>query len=116
MPDEPLAPLFEPPYWAVVFTSQRTDGDRGYGAMAEEMARLGAQQPGYLGIESVRDANGIGITTSYWRREADARAWKQIARHLEAQRIGREQWYRGYRVRIAKVECEYGFDAPPEAR
>lgn len=111
MSDAPLAPLFEPPYWVVVFTSVRTDGDDGYGDMAAEMVRLAAEQPGYLGFESVRAADGVGITASYWRHESDARAWKQIARHLDAQRRGREHWYRAYRVRVARVEREYGFDA-----
>jgi heme-degrading monooxygenase HmoA len=111
MSDASLAPLFEPPYWVVVFSSVRTEGDAGYAAMAEEMARLAARQPGFLGMESARAADGTGITSAYWRTEADARAWKQVARHLEAQRLGRERWYRAYRVRVAKVEREYGYDA-----
>jgi heme-degrading monooxygenase HmoA len=106
-----MNPLFEPPYWAVVFTSQRTDADdAGYGAMAEEMARLVAHQPGYLGMDHARTEDGVGITVAYFRTEEHARAWKQIARHSEAQRLGREKWYRAYRVRVAKVEREYGFD------
>lgn len=108
MPDSPLARTPAPPYVAVIFTSQRTEGDQGYAAMAEEMDRLAREQPGYLGIESARGADGAGITVSYWKDEASARAWKQVARHLEAQRAGRERWYREYRVRIAKVEREYG--------
>jgi hypothetical protein len=63
-----IAPTPEPPYTAVVFTSLRTDGDRGYAAMAERMDRLAAEQPGYLGIEAARDADGLGITVSYWGR------------------------------------------------
>ena len=110
-PIAPLAPLFEPPYWVVVFTSQRTEGEAGYDAMAEEMARLAAEQSGYLGVESARAEGGVGITASYWRTETDARAWKRVARHLDAQRLGRAQWYRAYRVRVAKVEREYGFDS-----
>ena len=74
------------------------------------MDRLASEQPGYLGIESGREADGAGITASYWRTEEDARGWKRVARHLEAQRLGRTQWYRAYRVRVAKVEREYGFD------
>lgn len=111
MSDSALAPLFEPPYWVVVFTSLRTPGDDGYGDMAGEMSRLAAEQPGYLGVESVRAADGAGITASYWRTESDARAWKQAARHLDAQRRGREHWYRAYRVRIGRIEREYGYDA-----
>lgn len=100
-----------PPYVAVLFTSLRTaDDDLGYGAMAAEMERLGALQPGYLGLESARGGDGLGITISYWRDETAARAWKAVAEHLGAQRLGRERWYRAYRVRIATVTRDYGFE------
>jgi len=99
-----------PPYVAVIFTSLRTDADHaGYDAMAAEMERLGAQQPGYLGLESARGADGLGITVSYWRTVEHARAWKAVREHLGAQKLGRERWYRAYRVRIAEVAREYGF-------
>ena len=102
-----IASTPEPPYVAVIFTSLRTDGDdEGYAAMAARMEELGAEQPGHLGIESVRD--DLGITVSYWRTEADARAWKQVAEHLGAQRLGQQQWYRSYRVRVAVVQRDYG--------
>jgi heme-degrading monooxygenase HmoA len=98
----------QPPYTAVIFTSVRTEGDNGYGAMAEAMNELAAQQPGYLGMEAARD--GLGITVAYFRDEASARAWKNVADHREAQRLGREQWYAGYRLRIATVTRDYGWD------
>lgn len=105
-----IAPTPAPPYVAVIFTSQRTDeDDAGYARMAGEMERLGAAQPGYLGIESARSASGFGITVSYWRTVEDARAWKAVSEHLAAQRLGRERWYRMFRVRIAEVAREYGF-------
>ncbi len=96
----------EPPYIAVIFTSLRTEGDNGYGAMATEMEALARSQPGFLGVESARD--GIGITVSYWATEDDARAWKRVAEHLEAQRRGRTEWYAQYTVRIATVDRVYG--------
>jgi heme-degrading monooxygenase HmoA len=100
-----------PPYVAVIFTSVRSDEDQaGYDAMAVEMERLGAVQPGYLGLESARGADGLGITVSYWRDAAAARAWKAVAEHAAAQKLGRERWYRMFRVRIAEVTREYGFD------
>ena len=100
----------KPPYYAVIFTSKRTEGDHGYAAMAERMEALANEQPGFLGIESARTLEGFGISATYWKDEASARAWKQVARHLEAQRAGRERWYAGYRVRVAKVEREYGYE------
>ncbi|MBU3056580.1 antibiotic biosynthesis monooxygenase family protein [Pseudomonas indica] len=96
----------EPPYYAVIFTSTRTDGDNGYAEMAERMVELAAEQPGFLGVESAREA--IGITVSYWRDLESIAAWKRNAEHREAQRLGRSQWYAGFRLRIAKVEREYG--------
>ncbi|MBY0236071.1 MAG: antibiotic biosynthesis monooxygenase [Burkholderiaceae bacterium] len=106
-----LAPLFEPPYFAVMFTSQRTAGDAGYDAMADKMVALAADQPGYLGAESVRDATGLGITMSYWRSEADIAAWRRHGEHQLARDHGRQAWYSHYSVRIAKVERAYGWCA-----
>jgi len=95
-------------YYAVIFTSCRTEGDRGYGAMADKMAALAAQQPGYLGMESARGADGLGITISYWRDEASIAAWKHDTEHQQAQRGGQQTWYADYSVRVAKVERAYG--------
>ena len=95
-----------PPYYAVIFSSYRTEGDNGYDAMAGRMVELASQQPGFLGIESVRE--NLGITVSYWQNLEAIRNWKQNAEHNEAQRLGHQQWYSGFRVRVAKVEREYG--------
>ena len=105
-----IASTPEPPYVAVIFTSIRMPGDDGYEAMAVEMVALGERQPGFLGIESVRDSEGFGITVSYWASVEHARAWKAVAEHLGAQRLGRERWYRAYQARIATVERDYGLE------
>jgi heme-degrading monooxygenase HmoA len=99
------------PYYAVIFTSLRTQGDEGgdlgYGKMAEAMEKLAATQPGFLGIESARD--GLGITVSYWESLESIAAWKQNSRHLVAQAKGRERWYEEFKVRICRVERAYDF-------
>ena len=102
-----------PPYYAVVFSSQRTEGDAGYDRMAAAMSDLAAMQPGYLGHESARSADGFGITVSYWRDENSVRRWKSVVEHQAAQVLGRELWYSHYEVRIAKIERAY---AGPEGR
>jgi heme-degrading monooxygenase HmoA len=84
---------------------QSSDVD-GYAETAARMEELATEQPGYLGFESAR--SGLGIAVSYWATDDDARAWKQVAEHAEAQRRGRTQWYADYRVRVARVEREYG--------
>ena len=96
-----------PPYYAVIFTSERTEGDNGYGDMAARMDELARQQPGYLGIESARE--GLGITVSYWESLEAIRNWKQNSEHLVAQQKGRGEWYAAYKTRICKVERDYEF-------
>ena len=103
-----LARTPAPPYYAVIFSSRRTDGDRGYGAMSERMMALAAKQPGFLGVDSARGADGLGLTVSYWRDEASIFAWKRDTEHQQAQQGGKQTWYADYTVRIAKVERAYG--------
>lgn len=106
------APAFattpEPPYYAVVFTSIRTDGDHGYGHMADRMVELAREQPGFLGVESARGADGFGITVSYWESMQAIAHWKTNAEHRIAQETGKARWYEDYQVRISKVERAYG--------
>jgi heme-degrading monooxygenase HmoA len=104
-------PLFQPPYYAVIFASVRRDGDDpDYAATAARMVALAKTMPGYLGIESVHDpASREGITVSYWRDLDSITAWKAQVDHAEAQRHGRERWYDRYALRVARVEREYDF-------
>ncbi len=95
------------PYYAVIFTSIRTPCDKGYIAMAEKMNELAKLQPGYLGMESAREE--IGITISYWKDLESIRLWKQNADHQLAQQKGKEKWYAQYKIRICKVERDYGY-------
>ncbi len=97
-----------PPYYAVIFTSLRTEGDHGYGRMAERMVELASMQPGFLGVESTRDPGGLGITVSYWESEEAIRAWREQAEHRVAQELGRTRWYSNFHLRIARVERAYG--------
>jgi len=97
-----------PPYYAVIFTSQRTEGDQGYGQMADRMVELASQQPGFLGVETARE--GLGITVSYWASLEAIASWKQQAQHLVAQRLGKEKWYAAFKLRVCRVERDYGFE------
>ncbi len=98
----------QPPYYSVIFASQRSDSDdQTYSELAERMADLATRQPGYLGIDSSRDENGFGITVSYWRSLQDIAAWKANGEHLEAQVQGRRAFYKAFRVHVARVEKTY---------
>jgi heme-degrading monooxygenase HmoA len=94
-------------YYAVIFTSTRTEIEAGYTEMAQQMVELAKTQTGSMGVESAR--NEIGITVSYWESIEAIQNWKANMEHLEAQKNGRTTWYKNYKVRIAKVEREYEF-------
>lgn len=96
----------QPPYFAVIFTSIRTEADHGYGETARQMLELASKHPGFLGFESARQE--IGISVSYWASLEAIAAWKANAAHRHAQEKARG-WYKAFRVRVCRVEREYGF-------
>ncbi|HEY0054969.1 MAG TPA: antibiotic biosynthesis monooxygenase [Pedobacter sp.] len=98
----------EPPYYAVIFSSVRTDVNDGYSEMADLMVGLARKQEGFIGVESAR--NELGITVSYWKDIESIKKWKQNSDHLTAQNKGRAAWYKHYKTRISKVERDYGFN------
>ena len=108
-----LARTPEPPYVAVIFSAVATADGVGYDDAAREMRGLAERQPGYLGVEAVGGGPGaLEITVSYWATEDDARAWKAVAEHVQAQRLGQRRWYEAYEVRVATVARAYGW--PPD--
>lgn len=103
-----IAKTPNPPYYAVIFTSLlNNQSDDSYSQMAERMEELAKKEDGFLGMESAR--NKVGITVSYWRDLASIKKWKDNIEHQEAQSLGKSKWYKNYKVRIAKVERDYGF-------
>jgi heme-degrading monooxygenase HmoA len=112
-----FAPRLQPPYCAVVFTSlRRAEDEAGYAEMAALMMDLATRQPGYLGVESARGEDGLGITVSYWRSTEDIVAWRHVAEHAAARQDGRSRWYSHYELRVARVERAYGWDAADGSR
>ncbi len=99
-----IAATPRPPYYAVIFTSFRSEGDNGYAEAAAQMLDLARQQPGFLGYESARQE--MGISVSYWESLEAIRAWKEHPEHRKVQE-NESLWYRENRIRICKVERDY---------
>jgi len=98
----------KPPYYAVIFTSIRSEKEEGYSEMSRLMLEEVAKMEGFLGVES---ASGVvGITVSYWTDIKAIKAWKIMPKHQEAQETGKKRWYDNYKVRIAFVERDYEFE------
>ena len=99
------------PYYAVIFSSTLADDAEGYSTMADRMVALAREQEGFIDVESAsRTSDGFGITVSYWRDLESIRKWKSVSEHAAAQKMGRDAFYRSYRLRVARVERECGFD------
>ena len=109
---EGLANTPEPPFYAVIFTSQRVDDavDDGYPEVAARMYELAQQVEGYLGFETVRDASGKGISVSYWQDKEAIKRWRADLEHIEAMRGGRGGWYKGFISRTCLVERQIRFE------
>jgi heme-degrading monooxygenase HmoA len=101
-----IAKTSEPPYYAVIFTSLRSDDTDGYEQTAARMLELTAQQPGFLGVESARER--LAITVSYWADLDSIKRWKAHGEHRLAQKMGLQKWYSSYMTRVARVERDYG--------
>jgi heme-degrading monooxygenase HmoA len=104
-----IAKTPKPPYYAVIFASQRTEGEQGYGKMAEKMVELASKQNGFLGVESARD-EGLGITVSYWQSLEAIKNWKDHSLHQVAQEKGKTIWYQNFSLRVCKVERDSYFE------
>ena len=102
-----IAQTPEPPYYAVIFTSLRTDIEDGYSDMSARMLELAKKQPGFLGVESARQQ--VGITVSYWVDLEAIKQWRDHPEHRKAQKHGRDKWYDAFKVRVVRVEKEYSY-------
>lgn len=101
--------MSETSYYAVIFTSRKKVDSAAYVIMAKQMEELSSQQEGFMGIQSVRGEDGLGITVSYWKTLQDIAKWKAHSDHRQAQVNGKNEWYSGYEVRVCKVERQYSF-------
>ena len=98
---------------AVIFVSQRRAADpAGYAAAATTTDLLAAAQPGYCGVDSARDGDGLGITVSYWADDDAAAAWRDHPEHRAIRDAGRGRWYDRYEVIVTRVERDYRWRRP----
>lgn len=107
------AVLPEPPYYAVVFTSVRAAASQpgdGYAEASADLFSRVQDQPGFLGADSTRGPDGLGITVAYFRDEESIAAWRVQPDHAEARKRGREEWYDSFAIHVARVERAYRFD------
>lgn len=114
--EAPVRPVeaFEPPYYAVVFTSVRTQEQDGYPETAAHMEELVQDVPGFLGMDHAQTPGGLSITVGYFRDAEAIREWRSNTEHTAARKRGRFEWYQSYSLHVAKVERSSGFTRPAD--
>jgi heme-degrading monooxygenase HmoA len=110
-PGAPVAPVkaYDPPYYAAVFTTVRTQDQSGYSETSALMEDLVKDVPGFLGMDHAQTPGGLGITVGYFRDAGALTQWRSNAEHRAAQKRGQAEWYQSYTLHVAKVERSHGF-------
>jgi heme-degrading monooxygenase HmoA len=97
----------------VLFRSMLTaEAGEDYAAMAADMLARARTLPGFVDFKSFQADDGEHVSVIHWESQETLRAWSDDMRHAVAQRLGRQKWYRYFRVEIAEVSRSYGFDRP----
>ena len=96
----------------VLFRSKLVDAPDGYAEMAQEMLDLAKTMPGFIDVKSFKADDGERLTLVWWQDEDTLRQWRTNARHLVAQKAGRERWYQYYKLEVAEVKRAKDFERP----
>lgn len=96
-------------YYAVIFSSEKSDDLEGYEEMDALTMELAQQQPGFLGYESVASGKQ-SIFISYWENMDAIHTWRGNMTHLAAKSNAR-LWYRRYLSQICRVEHSHVYEA-----
>ena len=94
----------------VLFRSKLVDAPDGYAEMAQEMLDTAKTMPGFVDVKAFKADDGERLTVVWWENEETLAAWRTHARHMVAQRLGRERWYQYYSVEVAEVRRATSFN------
>lgn len=76
--------------------------------MGVKINELVKQQNGYIRGEDFETTDGRYITTCYWRSLEDIKNWRNHLQHQIAIKLGKEKWFKSYKITISKVEYKLG--------
>lgn len=92
--------------YAVIFTAIVADQDSRYRQMAGQLRDLAMTDFGCTEFISVTEGEQE-IAISYWPDEDAIKDWKQQAEHRVAQQLGKEGWYKHYKMEVVKILRAY---------
>ena len=97
----------------VVFEFTLKEGVRDrYFELAANMREEVEKQPGFIAIERFESLNDPAkvVSISTWESDEAIKAWKKNLEHRQAQNEGKESIFKSFRLRVADVVRDYGFE------
>ena len=97
---------------AVIFEVWPTSGRAGeYFDLAASLKPDLERIDGFISVERFESlvTSGKYLSLSFWRDEEAVRAWRNLEGHRRAQARGRGGVFADYRLRVASVVRDYGF-------
>ncbi len=94
--------------YAVIFRAEVNMVDKKYSEMALQLRELAVNEYGCLEFTSVTEGTQE-IAISYWKNKKQIEQWKNDAIHQVAQKLGRSQWYKSYKVQVVEIIREYEY-------
>lgn len=91
----------------VIFRAKIRQLDEHYARTAARMRELALTEFGCVEFCAVTESVDE-VALSYWPSEENIRAWRAHPEHVEAQRLGKEQWYESWTVQVATITRAYG--------
>jgi heme-degrading monooxygenase HmoA len=93
-----------------VFRSRlRDDAGDDYARTAAEMEARARAAPGFVDFKTFAADDGERVSIIVFATRDAHDAWRDDARHREAQRQGRERWYAEYHIQVCELVAERNF-------
>jgi heme-degrading monooxygenase HmoA len=96
--------------YAVIFEVEpKPEGKSEYFEIAATLKENLETMDGFISIERFQSVTNEGklLSLSFWRDEAAITAWRNQAKHRQAQEKGYNQLFTDYRLRVAEVQRDY---------
>lgn len=94
--------------YAVIFKTKRNlPVPADYVDMNKQLVESVSEMDDFLGVESIGNDQGEGISISYWASLEAISDWKKQSLHLDAQKQGKEKWYEYYSVEVCEILRSY---------
>ena len=88
--------------YAVIFKATVAKFDAEYFSTAEHLRKLAIEKYGCQDFVSATEGKEE-IAISYWETLQQIKDWKNDPEHRQAQRKGRNKWYRSFTVEVCEV-------------